>query len=79
MNMKPFFTALALTVALATPAFSQDSTKTKSNGEKTKSTVNGEKTKTKIADDGKVKVKGKSNTGNKMKAKTTPRKVTTIQ
>ena len=74
MNTKPFFTALALTAAFATPAFAQDATKTKSDAEKTKTTVDGTTTKIKMADDGKMKVKGKSNTGDKMKAKTMPRK-----
>ncbi|MBU6122501.1 fasciclin domain-containing protein [Hymenobacter sp. PAMC29290] len=47
--------------------------KTKSDDEKTKTTVDGMMTKTKMADDGKMKVKGKSAAGDKMKAKTKPR------
>lgn len=73
MNTKAFFAALALTGALAAPAFAQDG-KTKGDAEKTKTTADGMTTKTKMADDGKMKVKGKSDAGDKMKAKTTPRK-----
>ena len=71
--MKSFLTAVALAAAVATPAFAQ-STKSKSDSEKTKTTVDGITTKTKMADDGKMKVKGKSDNGDKMKAKTQPRK-----
>ena len=75
MYTKPLFAALALTVAFATPAFAQTgTTTTKSDAEKTKTTVDGMTTKTKIAEDGKMKVKGKSDAGDKMKAKTKPRK-----
>ena len=75
MYTKPLFAALALTVAFAAPAFAQTgTTTTKSDAEKTKTTVDGMTTKTKIADDGKMKVKGKSDAGDKMKAKTKPRK-----
>ena len=74
MNTKPFLATLALTVAFAAPAFAQDAPKTKSDDEKTKTTANGMTTKTKMADDGKMKVKGKSDAGDKMKAKTRPRK-----
>jgi uncharacterized surface protein with fasciclin (FAS1) repeats len=73
MNTKPLFAALALTVALASPAFAQDGMKTKSDDEKTKTKADGTTTKTKMADDGKMKVKGKSDAGDKMKAKTKPR------
>ncbi|GAB3741670.1 hypothetical protein GCM10027594_21320 [Hymenobacter agri] len=71
MNTKTIFTALALTVACST-AFAQDM-KTKSDDEKTKTKADGMTTKTKMADDGKMKVKGKSDAGDKMKAKTKPR------
>ena len=74
MNTKPFFATLALTAALSVPAFAQDGMKTKSDSEKTKTTADGMTTKTKVADDGKMKVKGKSDAGDKMKAKTQPRK-----
>ena len=74
MNTKPLFAALALTVALATPAFAQNGMTTKSDADKTKTKADGMTTKTKMSDDGKMKVKGKSNAGDKMKAKTTPRK-----
>lgn len=73
MNTKTIFTALALTVACSATAFAQDM-KTKSDDEKTKTKADGMTTKTKMADDGKMKVKGKSDAGDKMKAKTTPRK-----
>ncbi len=47
--------------------------KTKSDTDKAKTTADGMTTKTKMADDGKMKVKGKSEAGDKMKAKTKPR------
>ncbi len=72
MNTKPFFAALALTAACSAPAFAQDM-KTKSDTDKAKTTADGMTTKTKMADDGKMKVKGKSEAGDKMKAKTKPR------
>ena len=72
MNTKTLFTALALTVACSATAFAQDM-KTKSDDEKTKTKADGMTTKTKMADDGKMKVKGKSDAGDKMKAKTKPR------
>ena len=75
MNTKPLFTTLALAAALATPAFAQDGMKTKSDAEKTKTVADGMTTKTKMSDDGKMKVKGKSDAGDKMKSKTTPRKM----
>ena len=74
MNTKPLFAALALTVALITPAFAQNGMTTKSDADKTKTKADGMTTKTKMSDDGKMKVKGKSDAGDKMKAKTTPRK-----
>ena len=74
MNTKLLFAALALTVALVTPAFAQNGMTTKSDADKTKTKADGMTTKTKMSDDGKMKVKGKSNAGDKMKAKTTPRK-----
>jgi uncharacterized surface protein with fasciclin (FAS1) repeats len=46
--------------------------KTKSDGEKTKTKADGTATKTKMAAGGKMKVKGKSDTGDRMKAKTRP-------
>ena len=72
MNTKPFFATLALTAAFALPASAQD-VLTKSDSEKIKTTADGMTTKTKMADDGKMKVKGKSDAGDKMKAKTRPR------
>ena len=72
MNTKTIFTALALTVACSATSYAQDM-KTKSDDEKTKTKADGMTTKTKMADDGKMKVKGKSDAGDKMKAKTKPR------
>jgi len=73
MNTKPFIAALVVGLALASPAFAQ--VKTKSDSEKTKTTADGMTVKTKMAeDDGKMKVKGKSDAGDKMKAKTKPTK-----
>ena len=74
MNTKPFLATFALAVALATPVFAQNGMKTKSDDEKTKTKADGMTTKTKMADDGKMKVKGKSDAGDKMKSKTQPRK-----
>ena len=71
MNTKSFFAALFLATACTASAFAQDM-KTKSTDEKTKTTADGMTTKTKMADDGKMKVKGKSEAGDKMKAKTKP-------
>ena len=74
MNTKPFFATFALAAALATPVFAQEGMKTKSDSEKTKTKADGMTAKTKMADDGKMKVKGKSDAGDKMKSKTQPRK-----
>ena len=65
--------AAALTLSAAAPALAQD-VKVKTDAEKTKSSADGMTTKTKMADDGKMKVKGKDETGNRMKASTKPRK-----
>ncbi|RZK36535.1 MAG: hypothetical protein EOO57_07025 [Hymenobacter sp.] len=70
MNTKFLFAAAALFAATTTSAFAQ----TKDDGDKTKTTVDGMTTKTKMADDGKMKVKGKDNDGNSMKATTKPYK-----
>jgi uncharacterized surface protein with fasciclin (FAS1) repeats len=72
MNTKPLFAAIALSFAVAVPGFAQD-VKTKSDGDKTKSTTGGMVVKTKAEADGKMKVKGKSDNGAKMKATTKPR------
>jgi uncharacterized surface protein with fasciclin (FAS1) repeats len=72
MNLKPFLVATAL-AACTSPAFAQNG-KSKSDPEKTKTTADGMTTKTKMADDGKMKVKGKSDAGDKLKAKTLSRK-----
>ena len=74
MNSKSTFATLLLAVAFAAPAFAQDGMKTKSDSEKTKTKADGMTTKTKMADDGKMKVKGKTEAGDKMKTKTQPRK-----
>ena len=79
MNTKPFFATLALTAALAVPAFAQETMKTKSDDEKTKTKADGMTTKTKMGDDGMMKVKSKSNAGDKMKSKTKPREDTKIK
>ena len=73
MNTKPFLATLALSAALATPSFAQETMKTKSDTDKTKTKADGMTTKTKMSDDGKMKVKGKSEAGDKMKSKTKPR------
>ena len=65
--------AAALTLSAAAPALAQD-VKVKTDAEKTKSSADGMTTKTKMADDGKMKVKGKDEMGNRMKASTKPRK-----
>jgi uncharacterized surface protein with fasciclin (FAS1) repeats len=74
MNTKPLFAAFALSLALAVPSYAQDTkTKNKSDDDKTKTKADGMTTKTKLSDDGKMKVKGKSDAGDKMKATTKPR------
>ena len=70
MNTKLFFAAAALFAATAAPAFAQ----TGLENDKTKNTVDGMKTKTKTSEDGKMKVKGKDDDGNTMKATTKPYK-----
>jgi len=61
--------ALAL---FATTAMAQ--TTPDNSGDKMKTTTDGMTVKTKVADDGKMKVKGKDEAGNRMKATTKPRK-----
>ena len=78
MNTKHFLATLGLAVAFAAPAVAQTTTSASDGGDKTKTTADGVTTKTKMADDGKMKVKGKSEAGDKMKAKTTPRKGDTM-
>lgn len=73
---KFLFAAAALALSVAAPALAQD-VKVKSDAEKTKTTAAGMTTKTKMAADGKMKVKGKDVSGNRMKAHTKPRKATT--
>ncbi len=68
MNTKILFAAAALFAATTAPAFAQD------GGDKTKTTVDGMTTKTKMASDGKMKIKGKDDAGNEMKATTKPYK-----
>ncbi len=62
---------LALGLFATTAAVAQT---TPDTGDKTKTTVDGMTVKTKVADDGKMKVKGKDEAGNRMKATTKPRK-----
>jgi hypothetical protein len=70
---KHLFSAATLAIALfaTTAAVAQT---TPDTGDKTKTTVDGMTVKTKVADDGKMKVKGKDDAGNRMKATTKPRK-----
>ncbi len=63
-----------LSAGSASSALAQGTMKSKSDDEKTKTTENGVTTKTKVAKDGKVKVKGESKDGAKLKATTKPRK-----
>ena len=63
----------ALSLSAAAPTLAQDM-KVKTDAEKTKTSADGMTTKTKMADDGKMKVKGKGETGNRMKTTTKPRK-----
>lgn len=71
---KHLFSVAVLALSLfAAPAFAQ-TVKTEDGGDKTKTTVDGMTVKTKVADDGKMKVKGKDDAGNRMKATTKPRK-----
>jgi len=69
-------TTLALSFFLATAAAAQTTptTTTSDGGDKTKTTVDGMTVKTKVEKDGKMKVKGKDDAGNRMKATTKPRK-----
>ena len=70
---KHLFSVADLALSLfAAPAFAQ--TKVEDGGDKTKTTTDGMTVKTKVADDGKMKVKGKDEAGNRMKATTKPRK-----
>lgn len=72
--MQLFAATAALALGLATaPAFAQTTT-TSDGGDKTKTTADGMMTKTKMAEDGKMKVKAKSDAGDRMKATTRPRK-----
>jgi hypothetical protein len=72
---KHLFSAATLAIALfAINTASAQTVKTEDGGDKTKTTVDGMTVKTKVADDGKMKVKGKDEAGNRMKATTKPRK-----
>jgi hypothetical protein len=71
---KHLFSLAVLALSLfAAPAFAQ-TVKTEDGGDKMKTTTDGMTVKTKVADDGKMKVKGKDEAGNRMKATTKPRK-----
>lgn len=72
MNTKHFLATLGFAFAFAAPAFAQ--TTTSDGGDKTKTTEDGVVTKTKVADDGKMKVKAKTDAGDRLKATTKPRK-----
>ena len=69
---KTLLSALAISLFFAAPALAQ--TKVEDGGDKTKTTTDGMTVKTKMADDGKMKIKGKDEAGNRMKATTKPRK-----
>ena len=66
--------ALSLFVTAAAQAQTTPTTVTKDGGDKVISTADGMTVKTKVADDGKMKVKGRDEAGNRMKATTRPRK-----
>ncbi|QIL77503.1 fasciclin domain-containing protein [Hymenobacter sp. HDW8] len=66
--------AFAFTISLVTPAVAQTTAKTKSDADKIKTKEDGNMSKTKMADDGKMKMKGKTAAGDKMKAKGKPGK-----
>ena len=72
MNTKYFLAALGLAFAFTSPTFAQ--TTTSDGGDKTKTTEDGVMTKTKIANDGKMKLKAKTDAGDRLKATTKPRK-----
>jgi phosphate-selective porin len=73
---KTLFSAVALGLFAATTVLAQTTptTVTKDGGDKTITTADGMTVKTKVASDGKMKVKGKDDAGNSMKATTKPRK-----
>ncbi len=66
--------ALSLFVTAAAQAQTTPTTVTKDGGDKVISTADGMTVKTKVANDGKMKVKGRDDAGNTMKATTKPRK-----
>ena len=75
MNNKHLFAALVLSACTATTAFAQVKTEVEDNGRKVTTTgPDGMTMKTKVADDGKMKAKGKDEKGNYIKATTKPRK-----
>lgn len=65
--------ALSLFVTAAAQAQTTPTTVTKDGGDKVITTTDGMTVKTKVADDGKMKVKGYDEAGNRMKATTKPR------
>ena len=72
---KTFLSALVLSLFVtAAQAQTTPTTVTKDGGDKVITTVDGMTVKTKVADDGKMKVKGYDEAGNRMKATTKPRK-----
>ena len=72
---KILFSAVVLGMLATTSVMAQTTptTVTKDGGDKTISTADGMTVKTKVANDGKMKVKGKDDAGNSMKATTKPR------
>jgi len=73
MKKNLFSVAVVALSLFATTAFAQ-TVKTEDGGDKMKTTTDGMTVKTKVADDGKMKVKGKDDAGNEMKATTKPYK-----
>ena len=74
--LKTILSAAALSCFFVTAALAQTTpTSTSDGGDKTKQVVDGMTVKTKVdPTDGKMKVKGKDDAGNRMKAYTKPRK-----
>lgn len=66
--------AFALTLSVVAPAQAQTTAKTKSDADKIKTKEGGTMSKTKMADDGKMKMKSKTEAGDKMKARGKPGK-----
>ena len=72
--MKKLLCSAALSLFVVATALAQTTPMTKDDGKKSKVTVEGTTVKTKMADDGKMKLKAKDDAGNSTKASTKPRK-----